>query len=170
MKMYAACLASYNAGVLHGEWFDLEDYIENPEGLLEDIQEKVLATSSQENAEEWAAHDYDSVSGFGEYPDVTALLEHVRLVSEYGDAWKAYVDHVGSHYATEEGFQDAQMGECDSPEDWAQEFLESTGALESIPENLRYYFDFAAYARDAQMSGDVSFVEFEGTVYVFSNH
>ncbi|WP_164090762.1 antirestriction protein ArdA, partial [Stenotrophomonas maltophilia] len=24
MRIYVACLASYNAGVLHGEWIDLE--------------------------------------------------------------------------------------------------------------------------------------------------
>lgn len=201
MRMYAACLASYNNGCLHGEWFDLEDY-SNKEELLEAIAEKVLRASPYPNvtvtcpeceghcggewsdcgvcgntgeipsAEEWAAHDWDGegLSGFGEYPDLDKVLEHVRLVSEHGEAWLAYVEHVGEHYATEEGFEDARMGECESPEDWAEEFLTETGALESIPENLRYYFDFKAYARDAEMGGDVSFVLFNGTTYVFSNH
>lgn len=195
MRMYAACLASYNNGCLHGEWFDLEDYSDKEE-LLEAIAKKVLRTSPYPNvavtctfcegagctqcnglgevpsAEEWAAHDWDGegLSGFGEYPDLDKVLEHVRLVSEHGEAWLAYVEHVGEHYATEEGFEDARMGECESPEDWAEEFLTETGALESIPENLRYYFDFKAYARDAEMSGDVSFVLFNGTTYVFSNH
>lgn len=195
MRMYAACLASYNNGCLHGEWFDLEDYSDKEE-LLEAIAEKVLRTSPYPNvvvtctccegsgctqcnglgevpsAEEWAAHDWDGegLSGFGEYPDLDKVLEHVRLVSEHGEAWLAYVEHVGEHYATEEGFEDARMGECESPEDWAEEFLSETGTLESIPENLRSYFDFKAYARDAEMSGDVSFVLLNGTTYVFSNH
>lgn len=222
MRMYAACLASYNNGCLHGEWLDLEDYSDKEE-LLEAIAEKVLRTSPYPNvavecpecagsgsirvvrsgatdiqvrrlglpqlvetrpcpccgasgkvssAEEWAAHDWDGegLSGFGEYPDLDKVLDHVRLVSEHGEAWLAYVEHVGEHYATEEGFEDARMGECESPEDWAEEFLTETGALESIPENLRSYFDFKAYARDAQMGGDVSFVLFNGTTYVFSNH
>ena len=195
MRIYAACLASYNNGCLHGEWFDLEDYSDKGE-LLEAIAEKVLRTSPYPNvtvtctccegagctqcnglgevpsAEEWAAHDWDGegLSGFGEYPDLAKVLEHVRLVSEHGEAWLAYVEHVGEHYATEEGFEDARLGECESPEDWAEEFLTDTGALESIPENLRYYFDFKAYARDAEMRGDVSFVLLNGTTYVFSNH
>lgn len=214
MRMYAACLASYNNGCLHGEWFDLEDYSDKEE-LLEAIAEKVLRTSPHPNvtvrcpeclglgkvdgeavrgaiegtyhrvtcgccqglgevpsAEEWAAHDWDGegLSGFGEYPDLAKVLEHVRLVGEHGEAWLAYVEHVGERYATEEGFEDARMGECESPEDWAEEFLTETGTLESIPENLRSYFDFKAYARDAQMGGDVSFVLFNGTTYVFSDH
>lgn len=171
MKMYAACLASYNNGTLHGEWFDLEDY-SDAEELLEAISEKVLKTSPSADAEEWAAHDYEGegLSGFGEYPDLEELLKHVQMFSEHGDAWVAYVNNVGEHYATEEGFSDSYMGEHDSPEDWAEEFLSDTGALESIPENLRYYFDFAAYARDARMGGDVSFEELNGSTYVFSNH
>lgn len=207
MRMYAACLASYNAGTLHGEWFDLEDYGDKEE-LLAAIAEKVLRTSPYPNvtvecpecdgpvestegcdagdwkcpccdgsgkvpsAEEWAAHDWDGegLSGFGEHPDLDKVFEHVQMISEHGDAWLAYVDHVGEHYATEEGFEDARMGKCESPEDWAEEFLTGAGTLESIPEKLRPYFNFKAYARDAQMGGDVAFVPFNGTVYVFSNH
>lgn len=174
MRMYAACLASYNNGILHGVWLDLDDYVYDPDtsGLLMAIKEQVLDTSPIPGAEEWAAHDWDGegLSGFGEYPDLEKVLEHVRLVSEHGEAWLAYVEHVGAHYATEEGFEDARMGECESPEDWAEEFLSENGTLESIPENLRAYFDFKAYARDAEIGGDVSFVLFNGTTYVFSNH
>ena len=44
MRMYAACLASYNNGVLHGEWFDLEEF-DDATDLQEAIQRKVLMTS-----------------------------------------------------------------------------------------------------------------------------
>ncbi|WP_323115355.1 antirestriction protein ArdA [Pseudomonas guariconensis] len=204
MRMYAACLASYNNGDLHGEWFDLEDYSDKDE-LLEAIAEKVLRTSPYPNvtvecpecdgpvastpgcdagdwqcpccdgsgrvpsAEEWAAHDWDGegLSGFGEYPDLDEVLTHVRMVSEHGDAWVAYVDHVGAHHATEEDFSDSFAGAYDSPEDWAEEFLTDTGALGSIPESLRYYFNFESYARDARIGGYMAFVEHGGKTYVF---
>jgi antirestriction protein len=48
--------------------------------------------------------------------------------------------------------------------------LEDTGSLAEIPENLRNYFDFQAYARDARLGGDVVFVRHEGEVWVFWNH
>lgn len=49
MKMYAACLASYNNGVHHGAWFDLEDFVDDVEGLQGAIAEKVLRTSKFPN-------------------------------------------------------------------------------------------------------------------------
>lgn len=50
MRMYAACLASYNNGVHHGQWFDLEDF-DDADALQEAIAEKVLRTSPFPNVE-----------------------------------------------------------------------------------------------------------------------
>lgn len=118
------------------------------------------------SAEEWAAHDYDGegLSGFGEYPDLDKLVEHVRLYGEHGEAWLAYVSNVGEHYATEENFSDTYQGKFDSPKDWAEEFM--TENLE-VPEHLRFYIDYEAYARDA--GSYMSFVDLHGDVYVFTN-
>jgi antirestriction protein len=38
-----------------------------------------------------------------------------------------------------------------------------------FPEHLRNYKDYEAYARDARLGGDVSFVEHDGDVWVFFN-
>lgn len=89
LRVYVACLASYNNGVLHGNWFDLDDYAD-AEDLFAAVQEEVLLTSPYPNvevdcpdcggdgltmnitdcarctgtgkvpsAEEWAIHDYE---------------------------------------------------------------------------------------------------------------
>lgn len=205
MRMYAACLASYNNGVLHGEWFDLEDY-SDADDLKADIASKVLRTSPYPNvtvecpecdgpvssvpgcdagdwqcpccdgsgrvpsAEEWAAHDWDGegLSEFGEYPNLEEVLEYVQAVEEHGEAWHAYVSHVGAHTATPEGFVESTMGDYGSKEEWAEEYLEESGQLSQIPKELRGYIDFEAYARDTEMNGGLSFVEHSGRVYVFS--
>ncbi|AZC49522.1 Antirestriction protein [Pseudomonas chlororaphis subsp. piscium] len=204
MKMYAACLASYNNGVHHGAWFDLEDFVDDVEGLQQAIATKVLMTSRFPNvrvacphcdgtgmldpfgecphcaadgsgtvpsAEEWAAHDYDgeALSGFGEYPNLKDLLEHVRLVSEHGDAWLAYIEWQGATNATEEDFEESQLGTCESPRDYFEENLEESGLLNEVPKELRGYIDFEAYARDQEMNGGYHFEEFGGVTYVFSN-
>lgn len=205
MKMYAACLASYNNGVLHGEWFDLEDYIDDVEGLQEAIAKKVLMTSRFPNvrvpcpychgtgmlednleacphcafdgsgtvpsAEEWAAHDYDGegLSSFGEYPNLEDLLEHVRLVSEHGDAWLAYVEWQGVSNATEENFKASQLGTCESPQDYFEEMLEESGLLKEVPSELHGYIDMEAYTRDQELNGGYHFEEFNGTTYVFAS-
>ncbi|MFY1052743.1 antirestriction protein ArdA [Ectopseudomonas khazarica] len=210
MRMYAACLASYNNGVLHGEWFDLEDF-EDAADLQVAIAKKVLMTSPHPNvtvecphcetgrrgygvaqgssftgfyacshcdgygnhpsAEEWAAHDYDGegLSSFGEYPNLEKLLEHVRLISEHGDAWLAYVEWQGASNATEENFLELRMGDCESARDYFEEQLEESGLLAKVPAELRHYIDFEQYAKDMECNGGYHFEEYNGTTFVFSS-
>jgi antirestriction protein len=42
-RIYVACLASYNAGILHGEWIDTEGM--DADELSEEVRDKVLLTS-----------------------------------------------------------------------------------------------------------------------------
>ena len=49
---------------------------------------------------------------------------------------------------------------------YAEDYLESTGMLDQMPENLRYYFDVDAFARDLVLGGDIT--EIDGTTYVVS--
>lgn len=71
-----------------------------------------------------------------------------------------YCDNLGDW--SEEAVEAAEQnywGEHDSPADFAAELLEGSGELASIPESLRYYFDYDKYANDL-LSGD--FFECEG--------
>ena len=49
---------------------------------------------------------------------------------------------------------------------YAENYLEESGLLSEIPENLRYYFDVEAFARDMMLSGDISEVDIMNTTYV----
>lgn len=151
MKMYAACLASYNNGHLHGRWFDLEDYADADE-LKQAIAVYVLRTSPYPNvtvtcpacsgkkpeqffcrccdktgqvasAEEWAAHDWDGegLATFGEYPDIQRVLNHVEMVEMHGEAWAAFTAYHGGS-VTEDDFQAAYRGHYDSEKAFAEEW------------------------------------------------
>lgn len=168
-RVYVACLASYNAGVLHGLWVDATDADTIQEGI-----KHVIATSPTEGAEEWAFHDYD---GFGrinlsehESPEDIATL--AAFLEEHEDAGAAYVKHMGlvEFLSNPEGFQDAYLGTYSSVEDYAAQCLEESGELESIPERLRGYFDYEAYARDLELRGDISTEDGGEGVFIFSNH
>lgn len=77
----------------------------------------------------------------------------------------AYCDNMGDW--TEDAVSDAEdaySGTFDSPEDFAFDLAEQTGTLESVPENLRYYFDFEKFARDL-LCGDY----FESDGHYFHN-
>lgn len=50
--------------------------------------------------------------------------------------------------------------------EYAEQYIEDTGMLNEIPENLRYYFDTEAFARDLVISGDITEVEIDGTNYI----
>jgi antirestriction protein len=63
-----------------------------------------------------------------------------------------------------DAFDDAYYGEAESEEDFAYGFVEDNGLLNEVPESLRVYFDYEAYARDLFSSG---YVFHDG--YVFRN-
>lgn len=165
-RIYVACLASYNAGILYGAWIDVSDDASE----MQDAINSMLAKSPTSGAEEWRIDDQDGdwmgikVDGY----DLDKIAMHEEMLNDHGGAWAAYVDTVGDHYATPSGFEDACVCAYPDPETWAEEILEGTFDL---PENLRFYFDYAKYARDCQLSGDVTFVDDpDGGIYVVNNH
>lgn len=171
-KIYIACLASYNAGILHGEWIDLD----GSEDITERI-EAILGQSSIEDAEEWAVHDHEFCGSLGEYPGLAALEAlsdaFIRAENE-GIEWELFCefcDHAGHDLDpdTVSKFSEAYAGSDNSLVDWCHDFLDETGQLESIPENLRFYFDYGAFARDLEIS-DVFTIEHDGETHVFWNH
>lgn len=51
-------------------------------------------------------------------------------------------------------------------EEWAEDFADSTGMLSNVPDDLQYYFDFAAWGRDQECNGVVSQVYIDGRSYI----
>jgi antirestriction protein len=164
-RVYAADLAAYNAGKLHGVWLDLTD----PDTMHEQVT-RMLAASPEDGAEEWQVHDYDGDwhgLSLGETSDLEAICEADRLLGDHGEAWAVYVDTVGEQYATEDGFQDAYAGEYDSAEAYAEELAAECGYLEGDDRNpLLRYVDWERFAHDLECDG-YTFAERNGRVYVF---
>lgn len=172
-KIYVACLASYNNGILFGEWIDILG--KSKEELMEEITE-LLKKSPIKEAEEWAIHDTE---GFGSYDvsewhDLEELCEHVEAItsSDYDTELIEAVCDDRSIDASEaiEYLNDNYQGEYESLSDWAQSFLEECGDLQSIPDSLRDYFDFESYGRDEEIGGTIATFEASGRrIYVLWN-
>ena len=166
-RIYVACLAAYNNGQLHGAWIDAD---QSADAIHDEIR-AMLAASPIPGAEEWAIHDYEDFGGIqlSEYEDIDRVAEIAALLVEHGEAFGVWADYYGNAVSAEE-FRDAYRGEYDSEEAYAEEYIGDTGMLDSIPENLRYYFDYERFARDMFMSDMHSVRSGHGTVYVFARN
>jgi antirestriction protein len=231
-KIYIACLASYNNGVLHGKWIEastdvdamqsevnavlrsskfpnvevehVEEYqvtcsvlarhngchvwymseIENHPGIwMPNLRPCIIYSEPQlvPSAEEFAIHDFDGeeLKGLGEYCGLRAVANRLELAelaeSELGDEGpaivSAYWDNMGTAYMPDdaseavEAARDAYCGTFKDWTEWAEEYVESSDMLHGVPENIKQYFDYEAYGRDARMNGDI----FENEGHYFYN-
>lgn len=165
IKIYVACLAAYNNGILHGRWIDAtqgEDHIWN--GIR-----AMLAASPIPGAEEHAIHDHEGFEGaaFSEYESVQHVAELADFIEEHGVIAGKLVEHFGDLEEAKEALEDRYCGVHSSVADFAQEITEETT---QIPRNLQYYIDYERMARDLEMS-DILAIEtgFE-EVHIFWQH
>ena len=50
--------------------------------------------------------------------------------------------------------------------EYAESYIEDTGLLNEMPENLRFYFDTEVFARDLLLGGDIAELEVDRTPYI----
>ncbi|MFC7782131.1 antirestriction protein ArdA [Legionella taurinensis] len=164
-KIYVACLASYNNGILYGEWIDAT---QSESEVMADIQ-TLLANSPIENAEEFAIHDFE---GFGnlrldEYESIATVVAYAEFIVEHDELGQALLAEYGLEDA-EKMVTDCYHGCYDSEVDFAWHLFEECYS-NAIPDNLMCYFDCEAFARDLFIS-DYCSVEGNGMTHVFSRY
>ena len=161
-RIYVACLAAYNNGMLHGRWIDAN---KDAQDIHDEIKE-MLTTSPIPNSEEFAIHDYEGFGGLklSEYESIEKVAEFAALIEEHGEAWCAYAGYVGLEYATVEDFEDAYAGQWDSEEDFAENLASETM---EIPKYLEYYIDYEKLARDLFINDYFSVDGSDFKVHVF---
>lgn len=54
--------------------------------------------------------------------------------------------------------------------EYAHEYIEDCGLLSELPENLHFYFDVEAFARDMVLGGDITEVDIMNTHYIVWGH
>lgn len=163
-RIYVASLSDYNAGTLHGRWIDAK---QDADDIREEIA-AMLAESKAEPAEEYAIHDYE---GFGpiklsEFESLDTVAELAELIGEHGELFAHVYGHADNDLDRAKEFMtEGYHGAFDSLEAYAEDFLDETGGLEKMPENLRGYFDYAKYAHDLEIGGDVFTIELDGNTF-----
>lgn len=143
IRIYAACLAAYNGGQLHGAWIDAD---QDAEAVMEAIQ-TMLAASPVAGAEEYAIHDYE---GFGEvrlseYEGIDSVCAMAAFIAEHEGLGRGVLAHFSDLEEAEVALRDHYAGCYESAEDFAREITVQTT---EIPQNIAFYVDFDAMARD----------------------
>jgi len=162
-RVYVACLASYNAGKLHGKWIDATQC---PDDIQADV-DAMLAESTEPFAEEWAIHDHEGLGDIGEsesFERVSAIGQAVAAAGDAAPALLAFLDY--DYGAAPEDFEDCYAGEWDSMADFAYDFHENTGDLDHP---LIGYVDWEAVGRDMAINNVWTANAPNGGVYVFWN-
>lgn len=97
-----------------------------------------------------------SISGYASIDELNELAEELSNLDEYElEAFGAMLDYG---YATDEALQKVQDYEyrlydgCYSMAEVAEMYADETGLLNSIPDDLRCYFDFEAFGRDMDIN------------------
>ena len=165
-RIYVACLAAYNNGYLHGAWIDAD---QDAHQIRDEIA-AMLARSPIKGAEEYAIHDYEGFEGvtIREYAGIESVERMGAFIAEHGALGAGLLEQfVGDIDQAESALQDCYHGQHASLADYMEEL---TTESVTIPEALRYYVDWDAMARDAEMGGDLFTIETaHGEVHVFSN-
>jgi len=168
LRIFVSCLASYNNGKLHGTWVNCEGL--DAEDLTAEV-EAMLAASSVPLAEEFAIHDHEGFAAFdiGEFTSLAEIADIVALLDEYGDVARAAATLVVNDLEqVRQLCTDKYLGSWRDLEEYAENLLD--GQV-NLPPGLACYFDYAAFGRDLELSGDISTVEGKGGVLrVFDNH
>lgn len=158
MNIYLTNLGKYNEGELVGEWVKLPVSEEELEAVFERI-------GINEEYEEYFITDYETdITGLkvGEYDSIEDLNELAETLEDLDEYEREIVEAMISEgYNLEEALEKKDdcmiYHDCNDMTDVAEQYAEETGLLDSIPENLHYYFDFEAYGRDMGIEGQFVF-------------
>ena len=125
-RIYAASLADYNNGHLHGRWINAN---QDPDDLQADITE-MLASSPIPGAEEWAIHDYEGFGRFrlSEYESIATVARIGQGIAEHGPIFAHWIDHIGTTDTdTLDHFDEHYLGTWNSLPDYAEQLLDDLG-------------------------------------------
>lgn len=165
-RIYVACLAAYNNGILHGAWINA---LQDDDSIFTDISH-ILRASPMPGAEEYAIHDYEGFHGatVEEYSSLIQVSQMAEFISQHGPLGGAILAHCGSNVEDANAMLENYLGCFSSLADYIED---ATVQCTTIPDNLIHYIDWEAMARDAEMSGDMFVIEIGyGQVHVFASY
>lgn len=143
-------LSDYNNGDLIAKTFDLEelpDYASLSEARTEWLEELTEELDDGELREEYIVADFEGIPSelVGEYDLDRDFGDYFEAIDEWD---KEVVDAAMECDIPLESIGDAYVGSFSSDTELAEEYVDSTGMLDGVPDALQRYFDMKSFARD----------------------
>lgn len=172
MNIALTNLGKYNEGVLDYTWLTLPATEEEIAKAFDKIQVSHDGIHYYSNGEgQTASNDYYGeyeeffitdyecdYMQIGEYDSIERLNEIAEAVEDLEESQQEILKALlNDGYDLEEALEKIDdciyYDDCNSMADVAERYADETGLLDSIPENLRFYFDFEAFGRDMSFEG-----------------
>lgn len=150
VEIYVGTYEKYNRGSLAGEWVKLGDF-----SSIEEFYSYCKELHKDENDPEYMFQDFEApefmwglINEGYISPDIYEIAGKLDEVDI--DMIAAYVDATGEPLSLEviEKAEDRFYGYFENDYDLGFDYAEASGIIDSIPENLRFYFDFDKLGRD----------------------
>lgn len=160
-EVYCGTYHKYNCGSIKGSWIKLDQFASSQEFL-----DECLKIHEDEKDPELMFQDFQDFpeSFYRESSLDDRLWEWLTLDDNDRDLWEAFLCY--DNCADFRDAQDRFLGSANSLEDFAQEWLESTGVWTELSDFARTYFDLDRYVRDLEI--ELITVNLNGKVWVFS--
>lgn len=165
-KIYVACLASCNSGILYGEWIDATL---DSEEIAERVQE-MLKNSPSEGAEEWDIHDTEDFGSFdiSEWQDFETVSKIANALQEHGEILSLAYEDVHDLDEAIDMVENRYHGCFESKEAFAYQLCQDLYG--EAPDWCKNHIDYDSMARDWELSGDYIFIsESFDQIHVFSS-
>ena len=148
MRVYIANLGKYNEGELVGAWF-------TPPVDYDEMAERIGLNG---NYEEYAIHDYELPFPVDEYTPIEEVNRLCAMIEELDYPISEVVDDLLTHFTSVEELYEhkdniIQYPGCENIVDVAYHLIDECGSLGEIPDRLRNYIDYEAFARDLDIEG-----------------
>lgn len=166
IRIYAACLASYNNGILHGCWIDGEQDVE----AIYTENREMLKASPIADAEEYVIHDYEGFAGvsIAEYQGIEIIVELAAFIVEHGELGSKLLEYFGDDIVEAQTMMDERYYGCySSVADYAEELTEE---ITTVPTHHRYYVDYEKLAQDMEINDILAIEAGLEEVHIFWQH
>jgi antirestriction protein len=194
-RIWVGCLASYNAGILFGEWMDADDgedevneqiaallrrspspnvVVECPDcanvygpPTVEADCKTCKGSGEVPSAEEFHICDHENFGGYevARYSSISEVCKAGALIEQHGEAFGAACAAFDES-EVEQVLEERYRGVWDSAADYAEEFAEDTGSLTDIPDQIKWCIDWSKYADSMELIE----VRVNGSVHIFDRY